>query len=83
MRVPIMLPLLLALPFAAGQTSPAPQPATPVTIHAQARLVAVDVVVLDKDHHPVHDLKQQDFAVFENNQPQSINSFAEFKVIEG
>ena len=79
MRISPLLVPLLALPLAA-QTPPVPQqPSAPVTIHAQARLVAVDVVVLDKDHHPVHDLKQQDFTVLENSQPQAINSFAEFK----
>jgi VWFA-related protein len=83
MRLSFLLPLLLSVPVLAQaplQTQPTAQSAAPVTIRAQAKLVAVDVVVTDKDRHPVHDLKQSDFTVLENRQPQSINSFAEFKV---
>ena len=86
MHLSILPPLLLALPLAAQmaaqssvQTSPVPERATSVTIRAHAKLVSVDVVVTDRDHHPVHDLKQQDFAVFENGHPQNINSFTESK----
>jgi VWFA-related protein len=39
--------------------------------------VVVDVVVTDKNDRPVHDLKQSDFAVFEDRAPQTIRNFEE------
>jgi VWFA-related protein len=52
-----------------------------LTIKAQAKLVVVDVVVTDKDHHPVHDLKQSDFTILEGGKPQTVNSFEEHKAL--
>jgi len=48
-----------------------------VTLHATATNVVVDVVVMDKDHHPVHGLKKTDFLVAEDKKPQTITSFQE------
>jgi VWFA-related protein len=45
------------------------------TLHINARIVLLDVVVTDKDGHPVDGLKKEDFAVFEDKQPQRIVSF--------
>src|ERR1700678_1700461 len=60
-------------PVAATQSSPAqPAGAGPsaasdqiTTLHATARLVVLDVVVVDGDGHPVHGLKSSDFALTE------------------
>ena len=46
------------------------------TFRAGANLVAVDVRVLDKNGKPVTDLKESDFAVFEDNQAQPIRYFS-------
>jgi len=72
-------------PVAATQSSPA-QPAGAVpsaasdqitTLHATARLVVLDVVVVDGDGHPVHGLKPSDFALTEDGVPQRLASFKE------
>jgi len=52
-----------------------------MTLHAQAKLVVVDVVVTDKGGKPIHDLKQQDFTLLEGNKPQTVNSFEEHKAL--
>ena len=48
-----------------------------ITLHARATAVVVDVVVVDRDHRPVHGLKRGDFAVAEDKKPQTIASFEE------
>jgi VWFA-related protein len=53
---------------------PADQPG-PV-IKKESRLVLVDTVVTDKKGAYVHDLKQSDFKVFEDNKEQQITSFS-------
>ena len=57
--------------------SQTPAPATAPTIKARAQIVIVDVVVTDKNQNPVHNLKQSDFNVLENNTPQTISHFEE------
>ena len=57
--------------------SQTPAPATAPTIKARAQIVIVDVVVTDKNQNPVHNLKQSDFNVLENNSPQTISHFEE------
>lgn len=47
----------------------------PYTISVTARRVVLDVVVTDSHHNAVRGLTQNDFAVFEDNQPQAIRSF--------
>jgi len=72
-------------PDAAAQTSPAqpsdapPQPSSDqiTTLHATARLVVLDVVVVDGNGHPVHGLQPSDFALKEDGVPQSLASFTE------
>ncbi|CAN5561936.1 hypothetical protein BH10ACI4_BH10ACI4_18150 [soil metagenome] len=49
------------------------------TLKANARLVVVDVVVTDKSQNPIHDLKQSDFSLLEENAPQSIAHFEEHR----
>ncbi len=72
------LALLTLLPAIAGaQTKPipSPSPGAPPTFPTQVELVVVDAVVKDKKGTPVTDLKQSDFTVLEDGQPQSIVSF--------
>jgi VWFA-related protein len=49
------------------------------TIRARVPLTIVDVIVTDSQGHPVHGLKQSDFAVLEDNQPVTPNSFEEHR----
>jgi VWFA-related protein len=58
---------------AAGAT-PAP-PQSPV-IRAESKLVIVDAVVTDKKGNYVHDLKQGDFKVYEDNKEQQVSAFS-------
>ena len=87
LRVCVPFALISACLFALaprmeGQSS-APPPQTPApangpgtaTLHTNARLVVVDVVVHDKDGKPVHGLKREDFQVTENNTPQTARNF--------
>jgi len=61
-----------------ARSGPAPMRAEEgVTLHARATAVVVDVVVVDRDHRPVHGLKREDFAVAEDKKPQSVASFEE------
>jgi len=65
---------LLALALALASTStPAQQP----TFRAAVDLVHVDVVVVDKDGHPVRGLTQHDFSVRDRGEPQAIATFQE------
>jgi VWFA-related protein len=65
-----------------AQTTPPAQPANPAgyqasTITVQARIVVLDVVVMDKKGNLVHrnDLTRDDFKVYEDGQLQTIRSF--------
>ena len=51
------------------------QPVAPV-IKTESRLVLVDAVVTDKKGNYIHDLKQSDFRVFEDNKEQTVASFS-------
>ena len=55
------------------QTANAQTPSA--TIRARAQVVLLDVVVTDKQGHPVTDLKQSDFSVNEQGKPQQLASF--------
>ena len=60
---------------------PTPPPATTasasLTLHTSARLVDVDVVVYDRKNHPITDLKQSDFQIFDEGRQQTLRSFAQ------
>ncbi|HUB53261.1 MAG TPA: VWA domain-containing protein [Terracidiphilus sp.] len=47
------------------------------TIRTTARSVDVDVVVFDKKGHPITDLKQSDFQIFDSGRQQTIRSFSQ------
>jgi len=78
--------LLVALwfPVAHAQTTPATPPATPPaqqageqtpTISTNADEVSLDLVVHDKKHKPVLDLKADDFTVTDEGTPVKLNQF--------
>jgi VWFA-related protein len=71
---PALTPLLciFILPALAQTIPPAP------TLEVYSRETIVDVTVTDAKGSPVHGLTQSDFAVKEDNKPQSIRSFEEF-----
>jgi VWFA-related protein len=55
--------------------SPAKPPVP--TIHTGTKLVVVDVTVSDKNGNPIYGLKQEDFAILENGNQQTIGTFDE------
>ena len=59
-----------------GQTAK-PQSSAEPTFKTQARAVIVDVVVTDRDGHPVQGLPRDSFRVEEDGHPQKISSFEE------
>ena len=62
--------LSAVFPAALAQSS---QPGV-LTLHANARAVLLDVVVTDGHGHPIHNLKSNDFRVFEDGELQTIAS---------
>jgi len=69
-------------PLAYAQEPPAnPTPQDqPYTLTLSARLVPLDVVIVDKKGHAVHGLKQSDFHIKEDGIDQPIKSFEEHGV---
>jgi VWFA-related protein len=65
----IPLAIFCLLPLSAQQP-----PATPV-IEINVNRVLIPVVVRDKQGHPVADLKQEDFQVYDNDKPRPISAF--------
>ena len=61
-----------------AESAPAitPSPTQGTVIRAESKLVIVDAVVTDKKGSYVHDLKQSDFKVYEDNKEQSVSSFS-------
>ncbi len=47
----------------------------PPTIHAETRVVQIEVVVTDSHGKPIADLRKEDFAIFDNNKPRPIDIF--------
>ena len=66
----------IATAQAPASTPPAiPEPPGAV-IKAESKLVIVDAVVTDKKGNYVHDLKQGDFKVYEDNKEQQVSTFS-------
>jgi len=68
-------------PAPPAPTAPAAAPAasqqvTGPVIKTESRLVLVDAVVTDKKGNYIHDLKQGDFKVFEDNKEQPVSTFS-------
>jgi VWFA-related protein len=59
----------------AGQPAAQPQTPQPPSFRTGINVVRVDALVTDKNGNAVADLKQEDFEVFEDNKPQTIESF--------
>jgi VWFA-related protein len=69
---------LAAIVAQAPNAGQAGEPLETAVLHAEAQLVIVDVTVHDKNGHPVHGLKRDDFTLTEAKQPQPINHFEEY-----
>jgi VWFA-related protein len=67
--VRVLLPFLAL--FCVAQEPSAPT----VTLHANTRLVVLDVVVTDKQGVPVRNLSKSDFTILEDGQEQSVATF--------
>jgi VWFA-related protein len=60
-----------------GQTqNPPPSAPNPPVIRSVTRLVQINVVVRDKKGEPVEDLKQEDFSILDQGQPQQVALFS-------
>ncbi len=72
----VALNALLALPLSFSQTSspPAGEADRPV-IHTTTREVLLDMVVRDKHHHPVTDLRPDEVEVYEDGVRQNVRVF--------
>jgi VWFA-related protein len=68
-------PPLSAQAPATNVTPSAPAISTPV-IHAESRVVRVDVIVTDKKGNYVHDLTPKDFRVYDNDKEEQIVNFS-------
>jgi len=77
----VALNALVALPCLFSQTNspPAVEPNRPV-IHTTTREVLLDMVVRDKHHHPVTDLRPEEVQVYEDGVLQNVRVF---RSIEG
>jgi VWFA-related protein len=75
-----LLPVVLLCASAAHVAAQANQPDQTPTIKTNVRAVAVDVVVTRGDDEPVTALHKQDFQIFEDGKPQSIDFFEEHTV---
>ena len=67
-------------PSLSGQT-PADAAQTP-TIRTTTREVVLDVVVRDKHHHAISDLRPDEIRVFEDGAPQKVNAFRNVQGVE-
>ena len=76
-----LLCVLFCFDLPAQRVSPGPLPAqaadtqNPTTIRTKVRQVLLDVVVLDRNLHPVTGLSQKNFSILEDGNPQEILSF--------
>jgi VWFA-related protein len=72
----LLLIVVLAI-RALSQSAPNQQPPAVATLRTATKLVVVDVVVTDQQHHPIHNLKRSDFTLREDNVPQTAGAFEE------
>ena len=77
LRLPLLAVLAVFSVRLQAQTAPATPAAATPTIQARSNLVIVDVVVTDRGHHAIHNLKAADFRLRENGAAQTIKSFEE------
>src|SRR5262245_4392449 len=72
--MPLFLMLLLAGAAPAQQQTPQKDDEIPV-FRASVTLVKVDLQVVGRDGQNISDFAQQDFTIFDENQPQQITHF--------
>src|SRR5689334_8829555 len=72
-RVIVVMLFVLAAAPEARQAPQAPQPQVPI-FKAGTDLVRVDVTVTQRGDEPVSDLKIEDFELFEDDQPQTVET---------
>ncbi len=80
MRLLALVAAVIVLPAVLAQApqSSSQKDAAPVsTLSTGTQLVVVDVVVQDKDGHPIHGLTKDDFRLEENKAPQNVRTFDE------
>jgi VWFA-related protein len=70
----------VAAVMAQAPAQPPPTPAGQPTFKAGINFVRVDVIVTDNKGNPVADLKPTDFELFEDNKPQTVETFRLVKV---
>jgi VWFA-related protein len=70
--VSVLILNVLAAPLLCGQT---PANGQMPTIHATTREVILDVIVRDKHHHAIADIRPEEIEVFEDGVKQKINAF--------
>ena len=72
----VILLFTLAAVTSHSQTVASPENEGSVyTLHVYQDLVVLDVVVTDKNGNPTRNLKRENFAVYEDNEPQRISTF--------
>jgi VWFA-related protein len=76
--IPVSLGFVVAFTVwsSAQLLPPQQQPAQPPVFRATIDLIHLDVSVLDKNRHPVRDLKPLDFTITEDGRPQPIIAFS-------
>lgn len=79
----LLLATLLCLATAAQTNQPqqpkpasAPTPKDQDTVRIETELVQIDLVVTDKQGKPAHDLKREDFELYEDGKKQTLTHFA-------
>lgn len=71
----------LATPVLVGQAQAPPKDETP-TIHATTREVILDVIVRDKHHHAITDLRPDEIEILEDGVKQKVNAFRNVRGVE-
>src|SRR5438270_1661959 len=75
----LSLNALVALPAVLGQTTTPPAQAERPLIHTTTREVLVDMVVRDKHHHAVTDLRPEEVEIYEDGVRQKVRVFRGIK----
>src|SRR5215467_7858162 len=84
-RVAVLVVLLAGATLRAGQAPAGQAPAAPPasqtpTFKVQVDFIEVDAIVTDSRGNYVHELKKEDFQIFEDGKPQTITNFAPVEI---
>src|SRR5580765_3526384 len=74
--VPATIACFVMVAVALSQSPQTDKKADSQDIQLQSQLLEIHAVVTDKQGHVIKNLKKEDFAVFENNSPQTISFFS-------